>query len=108
MPFYHAEDRESKEIGPGASIKTFWGERIHLSIVTVEPGGSVPRHSHQYEQAGTVLEGELVLGIGNEEKTVRPGDYYVIPPNVEHWVRQTDKPIVALDIFSPPRDDYKY
>ena len=108
MPFYHAKDRQSKSILPGASIQTFWGERIHLSLVTIEPGGSVPRHSHTHEQAGTLLEGEMTLGIGSEEGTVRPGDFYVIPSGVEHWVAQTSKRIVALDIFSPVREDYKY
>jgi len=108
MPFYHAADRESKPIAPGVSMKTFWGERIHLSIVTIEPGASVPLHSHPHEQAGTVLDGEATLRIGDEEKTIQPGDFYVIPPNVDHQVKRTDRRIVALDIFSPVREDYKY
>ena len=108
MPFYRANDRKSKEIVPGASIKTFWGENIHLSVVTVEPGGSIPRHNHPHEQAGTVLEGEMTLGIGDQEQTLRPGDFYIIPPNADHWVKRTNQRIVALDIFSPVREDYKY
>lgn len=108
MPFYSSAERSSKQIVPGVSIQTFWGDRIHLSVVTIEPGGAVPRHSHHHEQAGTVLEGEMTLGIGGEERIVRPGDYYVIPSGVEHWVVKTEKRVVALDIFSPVREDYKY
>jgi quercetin dioxygenase-like cupin family protein len=108
MPFYNLGDRERKQLAPAVTLQTFWGARIHLSVVTIEPGGSVPRHSHEQEQAGTVLEGEMVLGIGGEEKTVRPGDFYVVPRDVVHWVKPAKQRVVALDVFSPPREDYMY
>jgi quercetin dioxygenase-like cupin family protein len=108
MPYYSSGSRASKNIAPGVSIKTFWGEHIHLSLVTIEPGGAVPRHAHPNEQAGTVLEGEMTLGVGDEERVVRQGDYYIIPPDTYHWVKTASQRVVALDIFSPVREDYKY
>jgi quercetin dioxygenase-like cupin family protein len=78
-----------------------------MAVITVESGSSIPLHSHPHEQAGTVLEGEGTLRIGDEGETIRPGDFYVIPPNVEHEGHVNER-MVVLDIFSPVRKDYKY
>ncbi len=108
MPFYHAADRITKELLKGIDIQTFWGDKMLLARITIAPGGVVPRHSHPHEQAGTVLEGVLRLGIDKEERALKPGDFYVIPGGVEHWVSPGDVRTVALDIFSPVREEYKY
>ena len=41
-------------------------------------------------------------------KAQREGDHYVIPGGVQHAARGTDHPSLALDIFSPPREEYKF
>jgi len=53
-----------------------------------------------------VLEGEFVMVIGDESRTIKPGDKYVIPGGVEHGVPEVLIKSLALDIFSPPREDY--
>jgi quercetin dioxygenase-like cupin family protein len=35
------------------------------------------------------------------------GDFWQTPPHVPHGGRATDKRAVVLDIFSPPREEYK-
>ena len=41
-------------------------------------------------------------------RTIKPGDMYVIPGNVEHYARSEGAPAKILDIFSPVREDFKY
>ena len=54
-----------------------------------------------------MLEGECEFELNGVKRTIRPGDVYVIPPNVPHSARAYDKPCVALDIFSPPRSGFR-
>lgn len=57
----------------------------------------LPPHAHK-AQWGTVIEGELILTIGGETMTYRPGDSYSIPAGVEHGakVRAGSK---VIDVF---------
>ena len=108
MPVYTIADRESKELFPGATGRTFWGDQVLLNYLDLAPGCVVPLHSHPHEQAGIVIEGELVFVIGDETHTVRAGDIFVIPGDVEHSVTVGDQPAKVLDIFSPVREEYKW
>jgi quercetin dioxygenase-like cupin family protein len=107
MAFYSPEDREGKELFEGIVARTYWGENLLLAVVDVAANGIVPLHSHPHEQAGLVLEGKLTFTIGDESRTLGPGDIYVIPGNAEHSVAAGDMPCKVLDIFSPVREEYK-
>ncbi len=97
----------SRELAPGVLLKTMWGDKIMLSLVEIAANAEVPEHSHPHEQAGMVLEGEFDFTIGGETTRVKKGDTYIIPGGVPHSLVANDAPSVALDIFSPPREDYK-
>jgi len=56
---------------------------------------------------GIVLSGKFELTIGEESRLLKEGDAYLIPSNVEHSARALENQARALDIFSPPREDYK-
>ncbi|MBD2578471.1 cupin domain-containing protein [Oscillatoria sp. FACHB-1406] len=58
-----------------------------MAVVTVDvpPGGFVPPHTHnQEEESYYVLEGSMVMKIGNEEFEIESGDFVHIPPNTVH------------------------
>ena len=105
--FYDLVQMGAREMVPGVTLQTVWGERIMLSRVDISPGAEVPLHDHPHEQAGTLLEGVLEMTIGDETRELRPGDSYVIPGGVEHSARAIDGRVIVLDIFSPPREEYK-
>lgn len=107
MYFYDRNNMRKKELVPGTTANLAWGEKIMLSLVEIGPGSVVPMHSHPHEQAGMVVEGEFDFVIGTERKRVRPGDMYIIPGGVQHSAIGLDEKALVLDIFSPPRDDYK-
>ncbi len=107
MFFSYPANFKERILFPGVTIRTAWGEKIMLSFVELQPGGTVPLHSHPHEQMGTVIEGEFELVIAGEARRVKKGDSYLVPSGVQHSARAFDTPALALDIFSPPREDYK-
>ncbi len=105
--FLEGDRMPIKQLAPGASAKIGWGEKTMLSLVTLEPGSQVGLHKHPHEQAGYVVEGEFEFTIGDEKRMLKPGDMYVIPGNTEHGVLYVKTHSIVLDIFAPPRDEYK-
>ena len=105
--FYNPNNLKSKILSEGVVLKPMWGDNIMMNVVELEPGSEVPLHSHPNEQAGIVLEGEFEFTIGEEKKTVKKGEFYLIPGGIKHRVLTGNRPSKALDIFSPPREDYK-
>ena len=107
MSFIDLERVTPKEVFEGSRIRVASGERVMLSLMDLDAHAKVPPHSHPHEQAGMVLEGVFELTIGGEKRIVRKGDCYICPPGVEHSVDVGDAPARVLDIFSPPRDEYR-
>ena len=92
---------------PGLVMQAVTGGRLMANWVTIEPHREMPWHHHAHEQLGVMLEGALELTIGDETRLLRPGDAYAIPPNVPHGAVTHDEGCVVLDVFTPPRDDYR-
>jgi quercetin dioxygenase-like cupin family protein len=93
-------------IFPGVEIAACAADRMMLSMATLQPHSVVERHAHPHEQVGVVLTGRAIFYIGDEEKTLQPGDLYRIPGNVPHRVVALEETVKALDIFNPIRQDY--
>ena len=94
-------------IFPGVRIHSMSLDNLMVSVVDLEPRSVVLEHSHPHEQMGMWLAGRAIFTIGDEEKTVQPGDIYRIPGNVRHKVQVLDEPARAIDIFSPVREEYR-
>ncbi|MBM3239188.1 cupin domain-containing protein [Candidatus Poribacteria bacterium] len=108
MSFFDIDNHPEIELFDGVKIRTAYGEKIMMSFVYFEPNSSVPEHSHPHEQMGTVIEGQFRLTVNEESKVVEKGDVYLVPSNAKHSAQSLSSSAVALDIFSPPREDYKY
>jgi quercetin dioxygenase-like cupin family protein len=96
-----------RELAKGVMARVFPGVNAMLSVVTLEPGSVSPVHSHANEQWGVCLEGEWVRIQDGIEHHVKAGDFWQTPPNVPHGGRTLDKRCVVLDIFAPPREEYR-
>jgi quercetin dioxygenase-like cupin family protein len=94
-------------IFPGVQIQTTACEKMMISVVDLEPHSVVEEHSHPHEQVGMLLAGKAVFHIGEEQKTLVAGDVYCIPGHVKHKVIVLDEPARAIDIFTPPREEYR-
>jgi quercetin dioxygenase-like cupin family protein len=78
-----------------------------LSVVRVEPNATGSIHSHPEEQWGVLLEGRCTRIQGGEEVEASVGDFWHTPGGVSHGIRTGSDGAVILDIFSPPRAEYK-
>jgi quercetin dioxygenase-like cupin family protein len=54
-----------------------------------------------------LLEGELTFTIGDQTRTLHPGEMWRIPGGVVHSAVAGDQPVKALDVFHPIREDYR-
>ena len=93
-------------IFPGVDIQTCAADKMMLSLVDLAPHSVVAEHAHPHEQVGMVVLGRLVFTIGDETKTLGPGEMYRIPGGVRHKVVTLDEASKALDIFTPVREEY--
>ena len=69
-------------------------------------GKTLPVHAHPQEQTGYLVAGHIILTIGGKPHEMKPGDSWSIPGNVEHGARIIEDS-VAIEVFSPVREDYK-
>lgn len=105
--FVNIEEIPYVNLAEGIRFKPVFGKSILFNYVFFEPHAEAPTHQHPEEQFGTILEGEYEFVIAGVAKMMRPGDVYVVPPNVPHSARTYDKPCFAIDIFSPPRSGFR-
>ncbi len=96
-----------RELAPGVTARVFPGVHAMLSVVTLEPHSTSPVHAHPNEQWGVCLEGEWIRIQDGREYHVKAGEFWQTPPNVPHGGRTLDRRCVILDIFAPPREEYR-
>lgn len=72
---------------------------------TLDPGARVPKHTNAVEHEQFVLAGSYIVGIGNEEHEVHPGDSLLIPAGTEHWYRNESSDPGAFLCAVPNGDD---
>ena len=60
---------------------------LTIGISTFQPGAVIPLHTHNVEEAITILEGEAIAIMNGQETTVRPYDTTFVPPGVPHHFR---------------------
>lgn len=97
---------EPKEIMPGYHGRMIHSETMTLAFWDVDQNAEVPEHSHKNEQVMHVIEGAFQLTLEGETKTYHPGDIVVIAPYKAHSGKSLT-PCKLLDVFSPPREEYK-
>lgn len=82
------------------------GDRTSVQHFHIEPGATVPEHSHEHEQAGYVTRGTFTFLVDGEEVVISPGESYVIPGDEPHSAEnRSDEPVQGIDVFAPPRAD---
>lgn len=96
-----------RELAPGLTAHIFPGEGAMLSVVSIAPHAAGTLHAHPEEQWGVLLEGSAVRIQGEVEIPVRKGDFWRTPGGVPHTMRAGPDGARVLDIFSPPRPEYR-
>jgi len=90
-------------IGPDDGAPRFFTRRF-----TIQPGGRIPKHRHEdIEHEQVVLEGEMVIGLDDDERTVRAGDTIFIPAGVSHWYENRSGDVMRFLCVVPRSDNYQ-
>jgi quercetin dioxygenase-like cupin family protein len=81
------------------------GEQGMLVWWTFKAGAHAAAHKHPHEQIVWMISGQMDFRIGQETRSMRPGDVAIIPGGTEH---EGYFPVdsEALDFFAPPREDF--
>ncbi len=104
--FRQRDDSGYKDVLDKIRQKTLvHGEKTLLTEFRLEKGAVLPRHSHPHEQTGYLVSGRLDLTIGKETHRAEPGSSWCIPGDVEHSAIACEE-TVAIEVFSPVREDY--
>ncbi len=91
---------------PGIERKTLVsGERTLATEFRMKAGSLLPVHSHPYEQTGYLVSGHVHLTIGEQHFDARPGASWCIPAGTGHGAEILED-AVAIEVFSPVREDY--
>jgi quercetin dioxygenase-like cupin family protein len=96
-----------QQIWERIAARSVHGERLTLAVVELDPGAVAAEHSHENEQLGIVLQGKITFRIGDEQRELGPGDTWCIPGNTRHEATAGPEGCVVIDVFSPPRDDFR-
>jgi len=81
------------------------GEKTLMVEFQLEKGALLPLHSHPHEQTGFLVSGRIGLLIGGKRHDVLPGDSWCIAAGEEHCAEILEDS-VAVEVFSPVREDY--
>ena len=81
------------------------GEKTLMARFKLKKGGLIPAHDHPHEQTGLLLSGRLVFTVDGKEREVTPGDSWCIGSGIPHSARAVEDS-VAVEVFSPVREDY--
>jgi quercetin dioxygenase-like cupin family protein len=76
------------------------GKEAAAVFVSFHERTEVGQHSHG-RQWGAVLSGSMLLELGGTKTRLGPGDWYDIPPGVEHGA-VVEPGTVLIDLFDEP------
>lgn len=108
--FFHIDDLDqglTRELSDGLTTRIFPGDQAMLSVVRIAANAQGVLHSHPEEQWGYLIEGSATRIQDGQHIAVEKGSFWRTPSGVEHSVIAGPEGCVILDVFAPPREDYK-
>jgi quercetin dioxygenase-like cupin family protein len=83
------------------------GEQLTMAVVELAPNAPVPEHRHANEQLGIVIQGQVQMRVGDEERTLGPGGTWRVLANEPHSIIRTGPDgAIVIDVFTPIRSDW--
>jgi len=100
------EDIPGEQRGPGVTRKltidkSTGAGAITAGVVYLEPGGTIRPHTHLIEEAMTLVEGRLLILVGNETTYVDAGTSWLAPGNTVHAAKNVGEGQAVLLIAYP-------
>jgi quercetin dioxygenase-like cupin family protein len=106
MTLYNWNVLEQEQLNPLVGRKCIHATQMTVARLELLKNAFVPEHSHANEQITMVQKGAIRFLFDGREQIVGAGEIFVIPPNVPHAAEALED-TTAVDVFSPPREDWK-
>jgi quercetin dioxygenase-like cupin family protein len=104
MYFFDLNSQSFRKKRDKVYIKSITGVNSQLCIIRLESGEKT-EHSHNNEQIGYILSGEVVITIAGIKRELRSGEGYFIPGNILHSFEVLGESVEYIEFFSPPKED---
>ncbi len=91
----------------GIRVKSVCLDNVMMTYMEFEPNTDLPEHAHGHEQITMIHRGRLEMTVDGQTKVMKEGDVVVVPANIIHSAKTLDEPTIAVDAWSPIREDYK-
>lgn len=105
--FYSLRRIAPQDVYPGYRARIYHGREITFAVLEIAANAKLPAHHHHNEQAGLLVRGELTFLVGNERRTLRAGDGWVIPADAVHDASAGADGAIVIETWSPPRHDFR-
>ena len=101
------EDIPDEQVRPGVRRRGIGTSDVLLVMNECRPGMELRPHSHDFDQLALIVSGRAIYHVGDDHNEVGPGSVMLVPAGVEHYIEPTgEEPVMNLDVFAPPREDY--
>jgi len=70
--------------------------------IELDPNSAQRAHSHDTERVYVLVEGQGVMTVDDEKRSVQAGDLVHVPPNTEHHIRNTENRTMELISAATP------
>ena len=77
---------------------------ITAAILHLDPGGTIRPHTHLIEEAMTLIEGRLLILVGDETTEIDGGTSWLAPANTVHGARNIGQSQAIMVIAYPGVD----
>ncbi|WP_084386932.1 cupin domain-containing protein [Anabaena sp. CA = ATCC 33047] len=92
--FLKVSPKEDEITGlPSEYVVASWFEIV---IINIPPAGKIPIHQSDKEEMGIILNGQLMMTVGEEQKLIEYGSIYYAPANVICGGYNTSEETVTL------------
>lgn len=98
MGFWDLRTLRLDEFRPGIWSKLESGSNLTMAFMEIAPNKEGAIHDHPFDQCGIVIEGEIEMSVGEEERLLRPLETYFIPAGVKHNWKTMSLVAKILDI----------
>jgi quercetin dioxygenase-like cupin family protein len=102
MTFWRLESLALEAFRPGINSIMEAGESLNMVFMEIASDMEDPGHTHDFEQCGVIVEGEMEMSIGDERRTLRAGEAYFVPAGKPHGWRTFEGPVRILDVSAKP------
>lgn len=100
MGFWDLKTLKLDEFRPGIWSRLESGANLTMALMEISANKEGASHHHSFDQCGIVVEGEIEMSIGQEEKLLAPMETYFIPSGISHSWRTLSRPAKILDVVA--------